>query len=766
MRVGKRQKSKEKRFAGFAPKAGRFFVDSLFKTPEKTFYAFARFRFSRWLSENFEIEMRKSEPLAWLGCFFLAGIGAYFAAPQEPDAAVLCLVLAVGLAAAWRLRRHGLPFYAIVCVSAFLAGAALSALQTQWMATVMMERPDSVTLEGTIEDYEPRADGSKRLLLGSLVFQSKKKGAEMPSRVRLRMADKSFTAQPGDRVRLRARLVPAPGPAMPGGYDFSRDMFFKGIGATGFVYGKPERLSAVSSGPLRAFLREFPVARLRAAIAERTNQAFGANGQQRYAGLAAALLVGERGGVDPAIRETLIASGLAHILAISGLHMALVVASVVFSVRALLALHPSVALYYPIRTIAVFCGLTTGFAYFLLSGGSVSAIRAFLMVGIMALALLFGRRALSLRNVALACLGILLTSPFVFLGPGFQMSFAATLVLVAYSSWWTGKPVPALHENTILKRAGVGFRRYFFGLLVTSLLAGAASGLFAAFHFHRIAPLGLAANLLGLPVFSFIVMPSGFLGMIAMPFGYEAIPLKAMGFGLDILVSIGERVSALSGFQTVTGMLDPSAFMVVSATFVLLCIMKSQLRLLLLPVFVAGILLLSEGDPPDILIAEDGKTVAFHTSGGRLLVSGARAGRFEKEVWQKALAISGEAAERNAEKSPETLETMACDAFGCVFDTGAYRIAHVTHPSGFHEDCRRANLVISEFSAPAFCENNARTIDRDDLKSGGSHAVFLRATGGSGTIYPTVIPSIPAIKRPWHRRYRADNRPVAGRGSQ
>lgn len=271
-------------------------------------------------------------------------------------------------------------------------------------------------------------------------------------------------------------------------------------------------------------------------------------------------MVGEKGNIDTDIREAFVASGLAHILAISGLHMALVMTFIIFSARALLALNASLSLNYPIRNIAIYAGLVTGGIYFLLSGGSISATRAFIMVSIMALARLFGRRAISIRNIALACLIILILSPFALIGPGFQMSFAATLYLVVFASYWIGHSTLNAETLSFSSKVFLTLKRYFLGLIITSVLAGVSTGLFAAFHFHRIAPLGLLANFLGVPIFAFLVMPFGFFGLLLMPFGYEAFPLMLMGQAIDIIVQIAEKISAYSNAYAATGMLNPKAF--------------------------------------------------------------------------------------------------------------------------------------------------------------------------------------------------------------
>ena len=699
-----------------------------------------------WFSLNIAKEIRLAEPLVWMTCLFLVGIALYFSAPSEPHLFTIVLLLIGVSAVLWRWRFEGLRFYGIGAIFALMSGFTIAIFHTHWSDPSIIDRKYSVSLEGTIQDYEKRADGSKRLVIGDIALKSKREGLVMPMRIRVRVLAKAFIAKPGDRLAFRAEIGPPPGPVMPSGYDFARDMFFKGIGATGFVFGTPKIVPSTQSAPM-LFLSS--TTKWRAAISNRISKSFEANGQARFQGVAAALLVGEKGNIEPEIREAFVVSGLAHLLAISGLHMALVMTFIIFVTRGTLALNARWSLHYSIRHIAIYAGLATGFIYFLLSGGSVSATRAFIMVSIMALAMLFGRRAISVRNIALACLLILVLSPFALIGPGFQMSFAATLCLVAFASYWLGRSTLNAGNVTISRWLLLNAKRYFLGLIITSFLAGISTGLFAAFHFHRIAPLGLVANLTGVPVFATLVMPFGFLGLVLMPFGYEALPFKVMGLGIDIIVQVADQISTYTGAYAATGALNSKAFLLLSAAIILLCVMKSQLRLLLIPVFVLGFLALPANQRPHVLIAEDGKTVAIRTNDDELVVSGARAGRFEQKVWRAALGMK-----QNAKTNKPF-----CDDFGCVFQFENIIIAHVKHPSGFYEDCRRADIVISQLSAPQYCAQTALVIDRYSLKSGGAHSVHIKKTRGGkpkGTVDAFIVKSsIPAIKRPWHSHYQS-----------
>ena len=501
-----------------------------------------------------------------------------------------------------------------------------------------------------------------------------------------------------------------------------RGAFFQdGIEATGFVYGRPVLLEIQEDQERNRFFSDF-VNRIRYRLARNVDAAFQEIGSGKNSAIANAVLVGEKSAISAETRDELAKAGLAHLLAISGLHMAFMVGAIIFSVRALLASVSSLALTAPVRKISVICGLGTGLIYFLLSGGSVSATRAFLMVSIMAGAMLLGARALSVRNLALAAFVILLLSPVELTKPGFQMSFAATLALVAIAPRWFS----SFHQNqsnqtgitNILRSAG----RYFIGIAITSLVAGLATGLFAAFHFYRVAPFGLISNLLAVPLFTSIVMPSGLLGLSLMSFDLEGVPFSLMNFGLDFILQVAVITNSISDYTGTTGQLNLPVFLVSSLCLVLFCVFRTSIRLLLLPVFLVLLFFLPLSRTPDVLISEDGKTLGVRltdsTEKETLIVSGRKSGRFEVKVWKEALSIDEQTKQQDG-------ITFACDSYGCIWQTDYGLISHVLHPAGFYEDCRRVILLISELSAPQYCREMTMVVDRSSLRQNGAHAIYF-----------------------------------------
>ncbi|MEO1066441.1 MAG: ComEC/Rec2 family competence protein [Pseudomonadota bacterium] len=692
-------------------------------------------------------EIDHAEPLVWFVVLFISGIAAYFAVPQEPNVTTMVVTVCVLAITCYGVRTRGTAFAIVSALLALQLGFTVATGHTFIIGHTMLQKPVTVMIEGTVSTVEVRENGAKRIILSDVTSVGRDRGV-VPDKVRLLLPSKRLVISPGERVRLRASLKPPPGPVLPGGYDFGRDLYFKGIGATGFSLGEPEKLADFATHSSKIPLI---VSRWRADIAARVRTAFLARDDPRGAGIATALLVGERGGIGPETRQSLARSGLAHILAISGLHMALVVTCVIIAARALLAVFASIAVQLPTRSLAIAVGLFSGFVYFLLSGGSVSATRAFVMVTIVALAMLLGRRAFSVRNVALAAMGLLVIKPNWITGPGFQMSFAATLMLVVFASYLLNRPPSPLQQRPAYGAFLHGLGKYIAALAVTSVLAGLATGLFAAFHFYRIAPLGLFANLGGIPIFSAVVMPFGFLSMLAMPFGLEAIPLRAMAFGIDAIMWISDDLARRTLAVGNTGRLAFTPFLLVATAAVLFCILKSRLRFAVLLAFLLGLIFLGDRTDPSVMISEDGKTVAVRHENG-LVVSGIRSGKFEVANWRSALGFPPE----DGDNKDGIVRKPSCDSWGCAFSSQNLVIAHVKHPAAFRDDCNRADVVVSRLSAPGYCHDQALVIDRKSLASGGSHALYIRETWNGDQSSLKVERAIPAIKRPWHHHYLND----------
>ncbi|MDP3524330.1 MAG: ComEC/Rec2 family competence protein [Hoeflea sp.] len=585
-----------------------------------------------------EGEAGRGIPFLFVPVAMGAGAGLFYSAPRDPAliplVAALALALMVTLAAH---ARHLALARAAGFAAAILTGGVAAAIE-QHAGTVLLDQDVTTSIAGIVEAREFDAAGRVRYLVRLSATADPELGRP-PGRVRL-VARAPHTPLPvGAAIAGRARLSAPSGPAMPGGYDFAFRAFIDGIGAHGFFYRAPEPGGPLATPPDRWEGFRLGLRTVREGISERIRSVLPGD----PGGIAAALAVNDRRGISEAAVDALRATGLAHILAISGLHMALAAGTLYILVRKLLAAAPSVVEAWPVKKIAAIGALMAATAYLMISGGSVSTQRAWVMLAIMLVAVLADRPALTMRNVALAAILIILVTPSAVVGPGFQMSFAATAALIsAYAVIAARKrPVrgaPGWLAGSAPGRAATLFTKAVLGLAITSLVAGLATGLFSAHHFHRLAGNGVLANVLAMPLVTFVVMPAGVMALLSMPFGLDEWPLKLMGKGLEGVIWAARYVQGLGG-DIVVGQIPLAATVMAGSGFILLVFLRSRLRL-------AGVALIGLGavlalpplrDPgPAILVSEDGGLVALAGPTG-LASNAARPGEFLFRQWQTAL---------------------------------------------------------------------------------------------------------------------------------
>ncbi|WP_156382137.1 MULTISPECIES: ComEC/Rec2 family competence protein [unclassified Aureimonas] len=433
----------------------------------------------------------------------------------------------------------------------------------------------------------------------------------------------------GGRFEGLVRLRAPSGPAYPGAYDFAFAPYFQGRGANGFALGPPE---PVEASTIEATLGERLV-RLRLAMSDRIRAVIGGGA----GAVASALITGERSGIPDDINDWLRATGLSHVLSISGLHMALVAGFAMVLVRGLLAAIPSVALTWPTKKIAAVAALLVATAYLVISGSDVATDRSYVMLSIMLAAILVDRPALTLRNVAIAAIVVMLTTPHAVVTASFQMSFSATAALVGvYGAFSRHRAQSSGGRRE--RHAAIAILVFLLGLAASSTIAGLATAPYAAYHFQRIAPYGVIANLIAVPIFSFWIMPLALIAALAMPFGLDAPFLILIGWALDLVFAMAEVLAshlpdAPSGRLTTTGLL------VVTAALLLACLSASRLRWGAAPLAALGLILLPErGAPPDLLVYEDGRELALIDAAGDLQPLRRRPNDFVFDQWFRAFS--------------------------------------------------------------------------------------------------------------------------------
>jgi competence protein ComEC len=438
------------------------------------------------------------------------------------------------------------------------------------------------------------------------------------------------------------------------------------------------------------------------------------------------------------VNEAMYVSSLAHVLSISGYHMALVAGVVFFVVRALLALSPALAMRHAIKKWAAFAALIAAAFYLLLSGAEVATRRSFIMTAIVLLAVMVDRSALTLRNLALAALAVMLLAPEAVVHPSFQMSFAATLALIA--AYERGLPWMIAGADTSRgARVALWGGREIAALILASLVAGLATTPYAAYHFHRLAPYGVLANLLAMPIVSVWVMPAGLLALVALPFGFDAPLWRLMGGGIDWMIAVALFVAGLPGAVGRITAFGTGPLLLCTGGLVLIGLLRSPLRWSGAAAVVGAALWAARAPVPDVFVADRGDLVAVRGASGRLSVMrGANSDPFAAREW---LAADADARPVN---DPSLRDGVACDEIGCVarLRDGAI-VAMPLAAEAFEEDCRLAALVVSQRTAPACA---ATTIDRAVWPRTGASALYRAGKG-----WETVVAYPAGYDRPWAR---------------
>ncbi|MDX9861041.1 MAG: ComEC/Rec2 family competence protein [Rhodospirillales bacterium] len=674
----------------------------------------------------------------WLPVAVGLGIAAYFTLPVEPPwwpAVGVLVVIAVALVAAPSRSALRLLTVGVAAVACGFVAAQVRTLVVE--APVLEKRIGPLTVEGRIVEVETLGRG-RRILLDDLDIAGLV-AEDRPRRARIRVADEPSLA-PGNRIRIRAVLAPPPAPALPGAFDFQRQSYFRGLGAVGFAMGRPQVVAADAEGSVGLAL---------AALRQRIGGRIAAGLEGASGAMARALMTGERGAIPEDVLAAMRDSGLAHLLAISGLHIGLVAGILFVGLRAALALVPPVALRYPIKKWAAAAALPGAAAYALISGATVPTQRAFLMLGLVLLAVLLDRRGLSIRTVAWAALAILLVQPESLLGASFQLSFAAVVALIAVYE----KIAERRHRDD-RRPHGWPWRilLYVGGVALSSLIAGAATTPFALYHFNRLAAFGVAANLAAVPLTALWIMPWAVVAFALMPFGLEALALAPMGWGVEGIIIVAREVAAWPGAVTLLPAMPTAGLLAVAIGGLWLALWRGRWRYWGVVGVVVGLASGAWVSPPDVLVDGSGRLMAVRDADGALAVSSRRLSRFDAEIW---LRRGGQ------EETPDLWPaagvagdgTLACDALGCIYRAAGHVIALVRDEGALAEDCRLADVVVASVPVRRPCPSAAVVIDRFDLWRNGAHALWVATDG-------IRVESVNAVRgdRPWVARPRTQSR--------
>lgn len=652
----------------------------------------------------------------WLVVGFAAGIAAWFALPSAGW--WVALLLACGLVASRTLlvlrEDGGFPFLrqALIALALALAlGCGHVWVKSALVGAKPIARPQAAELGGTVlSRQEQPAEGRVRLLLAT---REPETGRAIKARINVPREFDRPDLRPGAQVRLRVRLVPPAPPMLPGGYDFARAAWFQGIAATGSALGK---IATARPGPPGGGLEDIQ-RNLSAHVRAQLPGSAGA--------IAAAYASGDRGAISEADEEAMRNSGLAHLLSISGLHVSAVIAAVYLVVLKLGALWPWLALRVRLPLAAAAGGALAGIGYTLLTGAEVPTVRSCIAALLVLAALALGREALSLRMVAVAAFVVLLFWPEALVGPSFQMSFAAVIAIVALSGAAPIRTFLEPREEGWLARA----LRNLAMLLLTGVVIELALLPIGLFHFHQSGVYGALANVVAIPLTTFVSMPLIALALLLDAFGWGAPVWWLAGKSLDALLALAHFTANQPGAVSTMPAMGRGAFLLFVAGGLWLALWQGRVRLWgLLPAGL-GTLLLATLTPPDLLVSGDGRHVGLtgEVPGELLVLREGREG-YARDTLLELAGMSG---------TPRSLDQWPgarCNADLCVVQLRrGGRDWHVLMTRTrdrlpereLAAACERVDLVISDRWLPRSCRPRWLKADRRYLERSGGLAIRL-----------------------------------------
>lgn len=684
------------------------------------------------LSQTLDAE--RDQWFLWVPVCFGTGIGLYFALPNEPSVLTAYILVAATLSLCVACRSRALFYILSIALFCTALGFANAMLRTAMVEAPRLDGGSSlVSLNAWVEHIERRHPSGYRLTLRPIELASTT--LTLPEHIRITSRFKEVPPRTGQAITVRAVLRPVPEPVMPGGFDFSRKAFYAGLGAVGFAISPPALLANPPERPFPVSLRA-QIDALRTGIESRISSAL----PEKAASMIVALITGERGRIPDETLQALRDSGLAHMLAISGMHMALMAGSLFWLVRAAAAMVPHLALKRPIKKWAAVVALIGGALYLTISGGSVATQRAFLMMAIVFLAILLNRPALTLRNVAIAACVVLAIFPESLLDVSFQMSFAAVTTLVAVYERVERRRTRSATSQSFTARLTRLSVTYMTGIALTTLVASIAIAPFAAYHFNKLAQFSLLANLAAMPVFGLLVMPAALASLMLMPIGLEWHPLQVMAYGVETITSIAETVAQWDGATIPVAVMPQISLLALVAGGLWLTLWQTQWRLLGLPIALIGALSAGNQPKPDMLIGRDGNLLAIKSESDDLMAIGITRPDYSLEQWLRAYGDP-----RNPSEALKG-DMFRCDELACVATIAGKSVAFVHHPAALAEECSRADIVIAQMPVNRRCPNARAKIDRRDLWKEGAHALYL---DGQSIRIETVANA--RGNRPWSR---------------
>lgn len=651
-------------------------------------------------SINAMLRAQAGRGFLWLVLLYAAGMALYYLLPSEPrlpPLLYLCAVLAL-LAA---LHRRWCKGWALLLVPTI--GLSWACGYTALQQPVMLRQEISPRpLSGVVQEIERVEKGVRFTLAGVEVRGLAAEKTPHRVRLSLRLKPESNLALPhiGDRVSLLAGLLPPMGAAMPGGFDFARYFYFRDIGAVGYGLPPWKVEQQAASSTWRARFEQWRL--------ELTENIIRTLGPQNGP-IAAGLITGEDRAIRDADFQALKAANLYHIIAISGGHMVVIAGVIFISLRMLLLGVPGLGFRPRTKSVAAAMTLLMVTLYLFVTGLPISAVRAYVMIALVLLAVLLRRDVDALRSLFLAAFIMLVIDPSDLLEPGFQLSFVATLAIMALVELrWLR---PRLHDQPSLPASTV---RVMAAAILIALVAEVATSLFVARMFNTLAPYGVLANAMATPLVGLVIMPMVALYFVLLPFGLDSIALLGMEIGIRAMLWIARSIATMPHAQFFLPSPPAWGILAFIMGLLMLCMLRGRVRYAGAGLMALGWASILTVQLPLVLVGTQAKQIALKTPEGYALVRG-RADSLVPQLWANALGVSA-----LPMLKPGT-PAWRCDRLGCVAYIEKQAIAFPQDAVALIEDCARADWVVSMLRTRG-CD--APMVGSYSLSHHGVHAYF------------------------------------------
>lgn len=625
---------------------------------------------------------------SWLIVSFCFGILFYFALDQEPDL-LLMFFLSITLISLNLYYRNSILYLVIF----FTLGVGCATYRTYHVKSPMLnETLQNVSVSGRITHLIPTLKG-QQLTLERLYISPRP--TILPTKIKIAVNTPHQQFAIGDVVRMKAILKPPSQPLVPRGYDFARQHFYERIGATGFSLSKVYVLKKNQN-----ILQNY-IANLRLQFSQRIKQAL-----PDYTGpIAASLIIGEQSAIDKQILLNMRNSGLSHILSVSGLHLSLVSIICFFCTRLLLSLSPYIAQKYDTKKIAAYISLIATLFYLLISGMQIAAIRSYIMVLCVIVAILFDRQEYAVRSVCVAAFIMLIITPEAIMHPSFQMSFFAVIALVSGYELYLSKIFYDQEHDLFSK-----IKRYLIGSIAATFIAGLATAPFAIYYFNQYSNYSMLANLAVAPITSFILMPAVVITCLLYPFGLEKIALKLMALGIKYMVFIANWVSHLPNSTIMLANMNNTTLFAFAIGILWLSLWQSKLRLLGFAPILYSCLELFNTSSATLMIDQHSHTIFIRSKDHNLVKthSNKKTSQFITDYFNAKMQT------RRIYSIDEKRyqEEFDCQNNLCNITKGQCKIS-------FHSDFQPDNII--KISCPA----QEQVITLTDLEKNGSYYIYL-----------------------------------------